>query len=62
MRGDEKMNDMVERMALAAWIEYRVAEEDMDSTDPFEYSRQSAIRDWNERPELCTHIGADGFR
>lgn len=56
------MSEMVERVALEAWIAYRVRDEDMHSTDPWDYNRESAIRDWNESPHLCTHIGADGFR
>ena len=53
-------DELVERAAIAAWIAYSVRD-DADEDDG-EYGRKAAIRDWNEWPTGCTHIGADGFR
>lgn len=54
--------EMIERAALAAWIEYSVRPEDAFSEFDDDYTIAAATRDWNESPKLCTHIGADGFR
>lgn len=47
---------------MEAWIAYAVHPDEADSTEEGVYNRQAAIRDWNEWPQGCTHIGADGLR
>lgn len=55
---------LVEIGAKAAWLEYTgtptVREVWMDDEDW--HDSQAPLRQWDEWPEGCTHIGAKGFR
>jgi hypothetical protein len=54
----------VEAVALAAWLSMT-----RDPEGPQEWWNEDMWEEWNapllqwkETPEICTHIGADGFR
>jgi hypothetical protein len=59
-------DEMVERVARAAWFTYRGKPTSRPSPEyegddrPEEWDED--LQRWAEDPGLCTHIGADGFR
>jgi hypothetical protein len=55
---------IIERSALAAWVAYSTpaGSSPDDEYDEGHTYRQEAERAWRENPEVCTHVGADGFR
>lgn len=55
---------LIERAALAAWVAYSVDDDIPDDAEEGDgyFTLAVATRQWNEWPQGCTHIGADGFR